>query len=187
MHNSPGTPIGAILPMPSRITIWVFAIGRPKSMGPAPCFWASDQIVVSVGPYMFHTSPGPRSSASFWSSASPPHRILSPFGSSPVSINMRHNAGVACIMVVAERRINAMRRDGSMMSARLAITSSAPAVNGKKISRAAISKHGVVTARKTSVAPMPGACRIAVNRFTTERCSISMPFGRPVEPEVKIR
>ena len=47
-----------------------------------------------------------------------------------------------------------------------------------------MSNEIVVTASNVSSAPSPGSRRIDSRKFTTERCSIAMPFGLPVEPEV---
>ena len=87
----------------SRMYSEVFAIGRPIVIGcPLRTREQVDQIVVSVGPYMFHSStPRPTScSASATGSASPPH---SPFSWAhprhPESTSMRQVVGVACITV----------------------------------------------------------------------------------------
>jgi hypothetical protein len=47
-----------------------------------------------------------------------------------------------------------------------------------------MSNEGVVTANRTSRSVKPGLSRIAHKKFTTERCRISTPLGRPVEPDV---
>ena len=76
-----------------------------------------DQIVVSVGPYMFHSSE-PQSTSCFArpiSSASPPQRIFRPSKPDhPVCSNMRHVAGVACMMVAC---CSSIRRDSAKPSA----------------------------------------------------------------------
>src|SRR5436305_503621 len=64
-----------------------------------------DQIVVSVGPYMFHNSRqrGRSSEARSAGSASPPHNAFNlgaPF--QPESTNIRQVAGVACNTVGSE-------------------------------------------------------------------------------------
>ena len=64
-----------------------------------------DQIVVSVGPYMFQTEADfcTNCDASFCETASPPIRILSPRSPvQPASSSMRHVAGVACITVARD-------------------------------------------------------------------------------------
>ena len=60
MHSSPATPIGAGLARTVEHVDWVLAIGRPigdRRRGVRRRGCTVDQIVVSVGPYMFHSSP----------------------------------------------------------------------------------------------------------------------------------
>jgi hypothetical protein len=78
----------------------VLEIGGPIATAPSPDSTRSteDQTVVSVGPYMFQSSPPHFSklSASFRGIASPPHNILSDgYPSQPASSNSRHVTGVA--------------------------------------------------------------------------------------------
>jgi hypothetical protein len=61
-----------------------------------------------------------------------------------------------------------------------------PTSNGMSSSSVAMSKAGVVTATKVSSALMPGIFAMLVSRLTRLSCRIGTPFGRPVEPEVKI-
>ena len=71
-----------------------------------------DQMVVSVGPYMFHSSPpsASRRSASSRGSASPPHSILRPgVPVQPLSSSSRQVAGVACNTVTLAQRRSARR------------------------------------------------------------------------------
>src|ERR1700744_6135653 len=81
----------------------VLAIGRPMLFGPSAVICrAVDQIVVSVGPYMFQASqPVATMSARKLSlSASPPQTILTPSSlRQPERNSMLHVAGVACITV----------------------------------------------------------------------------------------
>src|SRR6476661_2227860 len=63
---------------------------------------ADDQIVVSVGPYTFHSLPTrlPIRPASSTGSASPPHRAFKPGAPfHPASSSIRQVAGVACAIV----------------------------------------------------------------------------------------
>ena len=62
----------------------------------------------------------------------------------------------------------------------------APTASGKNNSSAAISKAMVVTATSVARSSRPGSRAIEVRKFTTERCEISTPLGRPVVPEVKM-
>ena len=49
-----------------------------------------------------------------------------------------------------------------------------------------MSNEMVVTATSVSLESSPGVTRMDVRKFATDRCSISTPFGFPVDPEVKI-
>ena len=87
----------------SRTYSCVLAMGPPMSTGPSPLPTSStaDQMVVSVGPYMFHTEAQRSRSASANSrdQASPPHSAFKrPSPSQPDSINNRQVVGVACIL-----------------------------------------------------------------------------------------
>ncbi len=148
---------------------------------------AADQIVVSVGPYMFHRA-APRSrrrAATLAGKASPPESIRrSALPGQAASSSSRQVAGVACIAVTRWASSSDPRRCPSDAAARLARTTRAPTVSGRKISSTAMSNDSVVTARRTSSRPSPGARRIESRKFTTVRCGIWTPLGRPVEPEV---
>src|SRR4051812_21714110 len=114
MKSSPATPTGTGERCWSRIYSSVLAIGRPMSTGPAftvsvmggggseegdlleggdegeGSAWTQDQMVVSVGPYMFQTAPARSTilSARSWRSASPPTSTLrSLLPSQPASSN----------------------------------------------------------------------------------------------------
>src|SRR5579862_8639584 len=78
------------------------------------------------------------------------------------------------------------KRLPSATVSRVAITSEAPDVKGRKSSRPAISKDSVVTASSTSVGRIPGSRRMELKKLTTARCWIWTPLGRPVDPEVKM-
>src|SRR2546427_12031043 len=100
---------------------------------------AADQIVVSVGPYMFHNEAlrWSRGSARSWFQASPPQRILSfgcPF--QPAASNKRQVAGVACITVAPERASKRSSLLPSEGDSRLATTTRAPLLNGSDNSQA---------------------------------------------------
>ena len=146
-----------------------------------------DQTVVSVGPYMFHSSAQRGSSARARSGgrASPPHKTLrfaEPLH--PAATSARHSAGVACITVHADSRIRSIRRAGSSVSSRPAITTRPPVASGRNSSRPAMSKESVVTARIVSAAVKPGVRCIDSRKFTIAAWGISTPLGLPVEPDV---
>src|ERR1700733_711527 len=132
--------------------IWVFAIGFPMESKPSPgsTLAVVDQIVVSVGPYIFQTEPvlESKSSASFLDTASPPHKHFSEgLPRQPASKRIRQVTGVACIAVALELSNFAINRLPSELTWRLTISTHAPTVKGKKISSPAMSKDSVVTAR----------------------------------------
>ena len=67
---------------------------------------------------------------------------------------------------------------------RLAKTTRAPTMRGRKSSNAAMSNDVVVTASSTSFAVNPGSACMEARKLTSDRCVISTPFGRPVDPDV---
>src|SRR5712691_8126191 len=82
-------------------------MGRPMKTGPSaePTWYTVDQIVVSVGPYMFQTDRLllTNSLANSRGRASPPHRILrSLLPSHPASTSERQVMGVACMNVAPD-------------------------------------------------------------------------------------
>src|ERR1700728_4710649 len=98
-------------------------MGRPMGGGsfPGSTFWTVEKIVVSVGPYPFHTTPAlfSSSSARFRVIVSPPHRAVSPLTPRhPVPIRARQVAGVAAITVHPDRWISLERRAGSDATSR---------------------------------------------------------------------
>src|SRR5882757_10856895 len=92
-------------------------MGGPIVTGPSPGETrdVADQMVVSVGPYIFQSSPNSISSfASFLGRASPPQNILSPEEPvQPTSRSKRHVAGVACITVAFDSFRRLINRRGS--------------------------------------------------------------------------
>src|SRR5262249_39486688 len=133
--------------------------------GPCPGCTSStaDQIVVSVGPYMFHTEVA-RCTSSFASSlgnASPPHKTFSA-GSpcQPVSSNCCHVTGVACTTVAFTSLKYSSNWTAYCAVSRLTIASFAPTQSGKNSSNPEISNDRVVTAANTSVLASPGRTSI---------------------------
>jgi hypothetical protein len=109
----------------------VRSIGFPMLIrsSPARMRCRVDQTVVSVGPYMFHSSPPPvsRRSASVRFIASPPHNIRRPaWLVQPASSSKRQVAGVACMIVISSDSRRARRRRGSITVARSTTTTVAP-------------------------------------------------------------
>ncbi len=145
----------------------------------------NDQMVVSVGPYMFHTSPrSTNSPANSAASASPPHKIFSPFFPfHPASTSMRHVAGVACIIVIF-RSISSPSPTPSLVISRLTTRTTPPVVNGRYSSSPAISKDSVVTASSTSSGPIPGSSRIVARKLVSAPWLTPTPLGFPLDPDV---
>src|SRR6185437_14899438 len=121
-----------------------------------------DQMVVSVGPYIFHNSPfESRASANGGRIGSPPQSILKPdlpFQSD--SSSMRHWPGVAWRIVAPDDSITRESFFGSRHSSLVAMWTRAPEMIGRSSSISAISNDRVVTARKTSLSLMPGSERM---------------------------
>src|ERR1043166_5941138 len=131
-----------------------------------------DQMAVSVGPYMFHTSRhnSINLAAKTGASASPPHnafKFLLP--TQPDSIMARHVAGVACNVVTWWCSKALVSRVGSHAVSRVAITTFAPTVSGSNNSSAAISNESVVIASKVSLDDNPGLVFIEPRKLTTAR------------------
>src|SRR5262245_15035769 len=101
-----------------------------------------DQIVVSVGPYMFHTEP--YFPISDWANsgriASPPQNTFkSHLSLLSISNNIRQVIGVACMTVGFSLFNLSWSLAGSVVSSRLVRMTRPPVINGKYISKPAIS------------------------------------------------
>ncbi|MNW62016.1 hypothetical protein D3C74_401190 [compost metagenome] len=148
-----------------------------------------DQIVVSVGPYIFQSEPtlGSSSLATSGGRLSPPHnafnRLLPAY---PDSSSIFHVAGVACITVIPCVASSSPKTLPSAASRFVARTTSAPEISGRNSSRPKISNERVVTDKSLSSAVIPGFLAMESRKFVNARCGIFTPFGLPVEPEVKI-
>src|SRR5437879_6391105 len=136
-------------------------MGLPIRTGPVEdvISWTVDQIVVSVGPYIFQTDEvlGASCSTRSRGTASPPQRILrslQPFH--PASRSKRHVAGVACMHVAPQVSNISRNRSPSAAISRLARMTRAPTVSGKYSSSPAMSNDIVVTANKASLELIPG-------------------------------
>ncbi|OIQ69933.1 hypothetical protein GALL_484600 [mine drainage metagenome] len=167
----------------------VLAMGAPMVIVASAMRRIADQIVVSVGPYMFHSAPPPDRSrvARSAGKGSPPASMVR-LGDRvrPASSSMSHSVGVACIMVMSPRSSRSINAKPSRTSSEDAISTRAPVTSGRNSSSTAMSNMTVVTDRMLSLAPMPGARAMLVRKLTTARCGIVTPFGVPVEPEVKM-
>ena len=156
----------------------VLAMGQPRGTVPTcipVSMYTEDQMVVSVGPYIFHNSAQRGSSAAARSpgNASPPQSTFKPRSpGQPASINMRQVTGVACITVAPHRCNAAISNFGSPASSREAIATVPPQISGKYNSSPAISKESVVTASSVSALVNPGSRCILARKFTTFRCVI---------------
>ena len=144
---------------------WVLAMGFPIVINLSSgliCFTA-DQIVVSVGPYIFQSS-STRSNnlvAKLMGNASPPQSaFIGKRVSKPESINMCHVVGVACKTVIFSSFITSSITRASFAVSSLAITNVAPFSNGKNNSRPAISKEMVVIDNSLSASSIPGTCNM---------------------------
>ena len=155
----------------------MLAIGLPNEMRGVRLWTLPvvDQIVVSVGPYMFQ-SVTPRAISSLarsTESASPPQSNFKPFTScQPISTSICHVAGVACITVAPELASFSRNCKPSAAVSPAAITRRAPVVKGRKISRPAMSNESVVTASSTSSAVIPGSRCTDEMKFVRAQCSI---------------
>ena len=166
----------------------VLAMGFPISgVSTLSTLVAPDQMVVSVGPYMFQSDSHFGKSCLTKSSdqASPPHKIFrSPLPRHPDSSNNCQVVGVACSTVTpCCTNCSANRFPSIAVSAR-PITTFAPTLKGSHNSSPAMSKESVVTASSVSALLSPGSRLMLVRKLTNARCGICTPLGWPVEPEV---
>ncbi|GAA3214906.1 hypothetical protein GCM10010532_041610 [Dactylosporangium siamense] len=146
-----------------------------------------DHTVVSVGPYMFHSSPVRARIASARSagSASPPLSARSPDApAQPSSTSIRQVAGVACMTVARTRPSSAARAWGERAVARSAIAVRPPVTSGRNSSSQAMSKPAVVTASSVSCSPRPGSPAMETRKLVRFSWETTTPLGRPVEPDV---
>src|SRR5581483_1490127 len=149
--------------------------------------WIADQMVVSVGPYMFQSEPqrGSNARASSAVQASPPHKTFRRGWPVQPDANIsRQVVGVACMTVAAERSNSSLKQPPSMTVSDGAITTRPPTLKGNSNSRTAMSNDKVVTASQVSAAVMFKSARRDSTAFTTARWEICTPLGRPVEPDV---
>src|SRR5581483_9343982 len=148
--------------------------------------WIADQMVVSVGPYMFQSEPqrGSNARASSAVQASPPHKTFRRGWPVQPDANIsRQVVGVACMTVAAERS-NSSLKPPPMTVSDGAITTRPPTLKGNSNSRTAMSNDKVVTASQVSAAVMFKSARRDSTAFTTARWEICTPLGRPGEPDV---
>ena len=170
MQSSPGTPTGhgCILSSRTRTGCWRWAADENAVLGLSTRQHV-DQIVVSVGPYMFRRLPCPLEKAlgqvaRHRFAAAEDLEVASP--RHPASISSRHVAGVACMTVACEDSSSPFNRSPSIAVSRSARTTVAPAVKGSKSSRPAMSNDSVVTATILSSAFSPGVCAMLARKLT---------------------
>ncbi|GAA2469626.1 hypothetical protein GCM10010198_15120 [Nocardia seriolae] len=94
--------------------------------------------------------------------------------------------GTKCAVVMPVSAITWARYTGSRCPSGLATTSRAPVCKGQKNSHTDTSKVAGVFWSTASFASIGYSCCIHSRRFTIAPCSTATPFGRPVEPEVKM-
>ncbi|MQY32007.1 hypothetical protein NRB56_76210 [Nocardia sp. RB56] len=94
--------------------------------------------------------------------------------------------GTKCAVVICSAAMISSRYAGSRCPSGLATTRRAPTCNGQKNSHTETSKVAGVFCRTVSDSSRSYSSCIHTRRFTIARCVITTPFGRPVEPEVKI-
>ena len=122
------------------MSIEVFQIGRPmghSALLPSVMWAQLDQMVVSVGPYMFHSAPtrGTSHWASSGDKASPPTSALSPaLPCQPLARNSRQVEGVACSMVMPPASMSCCNALPSSAVARSASQTRAPNDSGRNSS-----------------------------------------------------
>src|SRR6185369_10277900 len=143
-------------------------------------------MVVSVGPYTFHTDWLLPSNfrASSRESASPPQMTLSCLLGHPAWSSIRQLTGVACITVAPLFSIAARKLSPSEAISRVTISTLAPVISGRKSSCPDMSKDRVVIPIITSSLVTTGTCPIKERKLTTHRYSHCTPLGLPVEPGV---
>ena len=194
MYSSPATPTGTGSQLARRGRRGSCSrSGRPIGSGLALASTRAtvDQIVVSVGPYMFHSSSAAREQrvgelarqrlaaarapcspgrpATRASSEHPPRRRrrLHDRRAAARRAARRARAGPSAVARGRDRR-RARRRS-----------------SGRNSSSPAMSNESVVTATSTSSAREARLARASsAGSSTSARCGISTPFGRPVEPDV---
>ena len=162
MQISPARRSGAGSPASSSTCTRVLAIGRPidDAALPRPRSRAQvDQTVVSVGPYMFHSSPAraeQRLGQRPRGSASPPHSALNAAPPrQPASSSMRQVAGVACMTVDAgASRAGLAARAPSLASV-------ARGEHDLRRPRPAAAAARAPRCRRTAWSPRPGASSAA--------------------------
>jgi hypothetical protein len=143
-------------------------------------------MVVSVGPYMFHTAPALSTSwrARSRGMASPPQSTRSFERFQPAWNSSRQVVGVACMTVAFEASRRSRSARPSLTSSRVATTRRAPTISGRNTSSTEMSKAMVVTASSESLWVSPGSAAMLVKKFTTAPCWTCTPLGLPVEPLV---
>ncbi|GAA3089162.1 hypothetical protein GCM10020001_000120 [Nonomuraea salmonea] len=147
----------------------------------------------SVGPYRLCSSAPPstskKRSCNGCGSASPEHttqRSPSQAAAEGCRRNTSSIDGTKCATLTRASLISCARYAGSRCPPGLATTSVAPVTSGQKNSQTDTSKpYGVFCSTRSPGSSGSRRC-IQASRFTTPACGTTTPFGRPVDPEVKI-
>ncbi|CAM4520627.1 hypothetical protein COEX109129_39370 [Corallococcus exiguus] len=140
--------------------------------------------VASVGPYeLTKRRPGAQRVTTSAGSASPPEMTVRSAGSPSDGVTASA-AGVRLSTVMFASRSSADSVSPGNSRSAGASTSVAPAVSVVKISSTERSKLRLANCSTRLPGPMPYATASWVTRLATLRCSMAVPLGVPVLPEV---
>ncbi len=155
--------------------------------------WNVTSTAASVGPYkLCNAAPGTTSrsrAAVDAGNASPDantFRSVVTFFAAGSATNTDNIDGTKCATVTPRSAITRTKYAGSRCPSGNATTNRAPTCNGQKNSHTDTSNVNGVFCRTTSDSVSPYSACIHTRRFTIAPCPTATPFGRPVEPDVKI-
>ncbi|NCL73150.1 hypothetical protein AIIKEEIJ_00585 [Rhodococcus sp. YH1] len=155
--------------------------------------WNVTSTAASVGPYRLCTlTPGSTDrtrAATAAARASPDAKTYRNDEIPPTADSATNTAsidGTKCATVTDRARMTAARYPGSRWPSGAATTSRAPTCNGQKNSHTDTSNVNGVFCNTTSSAVSPYRPCIHTRRLTIAACETPTPFGRPVDPDVKI-
>ena len=195
-YNSPATPTGTGRNRPSSTNTRVFHTGAPigtDTTSAAVTSWNVTSTAASVGPYKLcnrtcgNTSRNPAATCA--GNASPDANTCRNDTADTTDDSATNTAnidGTKCIVDTDCSTIVRTRYSGSRCPSGTAITTRAPTCNGQNNSHTDTSNVNGVFCNTTSDPSSPYASCIHTRRLTIARCSTPTPFGRPVEPDVKI-
>ncbi|CAM5265405.1 hypothetical protein SGRI78S_06747 [Streptomyces griseus subsp. griseus] len=146
---------------------------------------AVDQIVVSVGPYVFHSSAPPSAPASSGVSTSPiDTRTRTHSGTPPAAASTAHSDGVTWTTVTASAFNSRASAGPSTTVSGGTGTTRAPTVSGATSSHTEMSNAGEIRAATTSPARSPTNAVDRASIPATARCGTPTALGLPVDPDV---